>query len=86
MLISDELEGYPGITENQLNFFQEKGIRSAFGLMIAFRSCVNIEVFENIYKKFRPEKDHDSRCFKIINQHYLNSLECKEKNINKSTR
>ena len=23
MLIYDELEGYPGITENQLNFFQQ---------------------------------------------------------------
>ena len=85
MLIYDELEGYPGITENQLNFFQQKGILSACGLMIAFCSCVNIEVFENIYKDFRPGRDCDSRCFKIIDKHYLNSLEYKEKDVNKST-
>ena len=54
--------------------------------MIEFCSCVNIEVFENIYKYFRPGKDYDSRFFKIINKHYLNSLEYKEKNVNKSTR
>ena len=29
MLISDELEDYPGITENQLNFFQQNSIRCA---------------------------------------------------------
>ena len=86
MLISDELEGCPGIIENQLCFFNEKGIQSAYRLMIAFCSRVNIEVFENIYKNFRPEKDYDSRCFKIINRHYLNSVEYKEKNVNKSTR
>ena len=85
MLIYDELEGYPGITENQLNFFQRKGIRSAYRLMIAFCSCVNIEVFQNIYKDFRPGKDYDSRSFKIINKH-LNSLEYTRKNVNKSTR
>ena len=79
MLICDELDGYSGITGNQLNFFQRKGIRSAHGLMIAFCSCVNIEVFENIYKDFRPGKDYDIRCFKMINKHYLNSLEYKEK-------
>ena len=86
MLISDELEGCPGIIENQLCFFNEKGIQSAYRLMIAFCSRVNIEVFENIYKNFRPGKDYDSRCFKIINRHYLNSVEYKEKNVNKSTR
>ena len=66
VLIHDEPEGYPKITENQLNFFKQKGIRSAYGLMIAFCFCVNIEVFENIYKDFRLGKDYDSRCFKII--------------------
>ena len=88
MLIYDELEGYPGITENQFNFFQQKGIRSAYGLMIALCSCVNIEVFENIYKDFRPGKDYGSRCFDYLTlfKHYLNSLEHKGKNINKSTR
>ena len=85
MLIYDELEGYPGITENQLNFFQQKGVWSAYGLMIAFCSCVKIEVFEDIHKNFRPGKDYDSCCFKIMNKHYLNSLEYKEKNVNKST-
>ena len=53
--------------------------------MIAFCSCVNIEVFENIYKDFSPGKDYDSHSFKIINGH-LNSLEYTEKNVNKSTR
>ena len=86
MLIYYELKDYPGVTENQLNFFQQKGIRSAYVLMITFCSCVNTEVFENIYKDFRPWKDYDRRCFKIINKHYLNSLEYKEKNVNKSTR
>ena len=85
MLIYDELEGYPGVTENQLNFFQQKGIWSAYGFMIAFCSCVNIEVLENIYKNFKPGKDYNSRCFKIINKHCLTSLECKEKNANKSS-
>ena len=65
MLIYDELDGYTGITENQLNFFQQKGIWSVYGLMIAFSSCVNIEIFENIYKDFRPGKDYDSHCFKV---------------------
>ena len=86
MLVYDELEGYPGVAENQLNFFQQKGIRSAYGLIIAFCSCVNIEAFVNIYKDCRPGKDYDSRCFKTINKHYLNSLDNKEKNVNKSTR
>ena len=88
MLIYDELEGYPGITENQFNFFQQKVIRSVYGLMIAFCSCVNIEVFENIYKDFRPGKDYGSRCVDYLTlfKHYLNSLEYKGKKINKSTR
>ena len=51
--------------------------------MIAFRSCVNIKVFEKTYRNFRTEKDYDSRCFNITNQHYLNSLEHKEKKFNK---
>ena len=28
-------------------------------------------MFKNIYKNFRPGKDYNGRCFKIINQHYL---------------
>ena len=86
MLVSDELEDHPGITKNQLNFFQQNSIRCAYGVMIAFCSCVNIEVFDNIYKDFRRGKDYDSLCFKIISKHYLNSLEYKGKNVNKSTR
>ena len=85
MLIYDELEGYPGIMENQLNFYQQKDIQSAYDHMIAFCSCINTEVFENIYKDFRPGKDYDSHCFKIISKH-LNSFEYKvrilEKDLN----
>ena len=51
--------------------------------MIAFCSCVNIKVFEKTYKNFRTEKDYDSCCFNRTNQHYLNSLEHKEKKFNK---
>ena len=53
MLIYKELQSHPKITEYQLNFFQRKVILSAYGLMIAFCSCVNIEVFKNIYKNSR---------------------------------
>ena len=78
MLIYKELQGYPAITEDQLNFFQQKGILSAYGLMIVFCSCVNIEVFENIYNNFKPEKDYDSHSFKIINQHYFKYIDKKD--------
>ena len=71
MLIFKELQSHPEITEDQLNFFQRKGIVCAYGLMIAFCSCVNIEVFKNICRNFRPGKNCNSRCFKIMNQHYL---------------
>ena len=38
MLIYKELQTHPEITEDQLNFFQRKGILSVYGLMIAFCS------------------------------------------------
>ena len=49
--------------------------------MIAFCSCINIKVFSNINKGFITGIDYDSRCFKIITKHYLNSLEYKEKTL-----
>ena len=63
MLIYRELQSHPEITEDQLNFFQRKGILSAYGLIISFCSCVNNEVFKNIYKNFRPGKDYNSPFF-----------------------
>ena len=78
MLIYNELESHPEISSKQLEFFQVKGVLFAFRLLIAFCSCVNLEVFENIYKNFVPVKDYDSRCFQIVNDHCLKYLDARE--------
>ena len=76
MLVYSELEGYSEITIEQLPFFQ-RAVRFTYKLMISFCSCANIEIFKNIYKNFGPEKDYDSRCFKIVNRPYLKYIEAK---------
>ena len=78
VLIYNELESHPEISFKQLHFFQERGNRFHYDLMISFYSCVNVETFENIYKNFVSVKDYDSRCFKIVNEHYLKYLDAKE--------
>ena len=78
MLIYNELESHPEISFKQLHFFQERGNQFPYDLMISLYSCVNVETFENIYKNFVPVKDYDSRCFKIVNEHYLKYLDAKE--------
>ena len=46
--------------------------------MIAFRSCLNIKVFEKTYKNFRTEKDYDSRCFNIRKKNLINFQKFRE--------
>ena len=78
MLIYNELQSHPDISSKQLQFFWMKDVLFANRLLIAFCSCVNVEVFENIYRNFVPVKDYDSRCFKIVNEHYLKYLDARE--------
>ena len=49
--------------------------------MTEFCSFAEIEPFEGIYQNFKPEKDYDAHCFKIINKRYLEYVE--SKNVNK---
>ena len=78
MLIYNELQSHPDISSKQLQFFRMKGVLFACRLLIAFCSCVNVEVFENIYRNFVPVQDYDSRCFKIVNEHYLKYLDARD--------
>ena len=86
MLIYNELQSHPEISSKQLQFFWIKCVLFAYRLLIAFCSCENIEVFENIYKNFVPVKDYDSRCFKIVNEHYLKYVDAKEQYFLEHTR
>ena len=59
---------------NSYIFFEKRVV----DLLFSFFSSVNLKTFENIYKNFVPVKDYDSRCFKIVNEHYLKHSELKE--------
>ena len=41
-------------------------------------------IYIKIYSNFIPVKDYESRCFKIINSHYLKFISEKEKEKNKA--
>ena len=59
-----------------LDFFHDEFFTHAYRLMHRFlcRTCPI-----KIYAEFIPNKDHDSRCFKIINAYYLKYISEKEK-------
>ena len=46
----------------------------AFNLMSTFTLNANPDIFRMIYSGFVPVKDYKSRCFKIINKHYLDYI------------
>ena len=78
VLIFNELESHPENLYKKLYCFRNKGNRFAYDLLISFCTCVNLELFENIYKNIVPVKDYDSRCFKAVNEHYLKYLNARE--------
>ena len=54
-----------------LNFFHHKCLSHAYRLMYMFLCRTQSIMYLEIYAEFVPDKDYDSRCFKIINTHYL---------------
>ena len=46
----------------------------AFNLMSTFTLNANPDIFRIIYSGFVLVKDYESRCFKIINKHYLDNI------------
>ena len=47
--------------------------------MSTFSWNANIDIFQIIYHNFSPVTEYDSRCFKIINKHYLDYIIQKNK-------
>ena len=58
--------------------FFEKGVVDLLMIFCFYFVLCKPETFENIYKNFVPIKDYDSRCFKIVNEHYFKYSELKE--------
>ena len=59
--------------------FHDECFTHAYLLMYKFLGLTSPSILIKIYAGFVPNKDYDSRCFKIINTYYLKHISEKKK-------
>ena len=61
-------------TEKLILSFFDVCFKHAYDLMQQFAQNTKPDIFRKFFSRFVPSKDDESRCFKIVNKHYLDYI------------